>query len=161
MEPGELLTRWTVRVALMLYVASLATRGYAPRASRLVWTVGCGIYLLHVGCAFGYYHHWSHDDAYTFTAHQTAVVVGLDWGGGLYINYAFTLVWIADACWWWTDRPKPRWIVWAVQLFMAFIAFNATVVFALGFSRWFGVAACIWLGVIGVVHLRRKRQALG
>src|SRR5579862_2549129 len=102
METGEILTRWTVRVAVVLYVASLATRGYSPHWSRVAWTVGCLTYLLHVVCAFEYYHHWSHDEAYAFTAQQTATVVGLDWGGGLYLNYAFTLVWLADVVWWWT-----------------------------------------------------------
>ncbi len=159
MEHGDLLTRWTIRVAMALYVASLATRTFAPRWSRIAWTAGCGVYLLHVACAFEYYHHWSHAEAYAFTAEQTAAVVGLDWGGGLYVNYAFTLVWLADVCWWWTDLSRPRWIGWAVQAFMGFIAFNATVVFATGFSRWFGIAACVLLiaVVVGRSMLRSER----
>src|ERR1035438_9442710 len=144
MEHGELLTRWTIRIAMALYVASLATRAIAPRYSRIAWTAGCGVYLLHVACAFEYFHHWSHAEAYAFTAQQTAAVVGLDWGGGLYVNYAFTLIWLADVCWWWADPPRylarPRWIDLGVHGFLGFVAFNATVIFASGFSRWFGVA---------------------
>ncbi|HZZ77932.1 MAG TPA: hypothetical protein VFE62_05415 [Gemmataceae bacterium] len=149
MEVGEWLTRWTVRLAMLLFVASLAIRRGTPRWGRIAWTVGCGFYLLHVGAAFAYYHHWSQEEAYAFTACQTAAVVGLDWGGGLYVNYLFTIVWLADVCWWWTDLPRPRWLDWAIIAFMGFIAFNATVVFATGFSRWFGIAACGLL--IGVV----------
>ena len=69
--------------------------------------------------------------------------------GGLYVNYAFTLVWLADVVWWWANdasyRSRPRLIEWSVQAFLGFIAFNATIVFASGFSRWFGIAACLAL----------------
>ena len=106
MEVGELLTRWTIRIAVALYVASLASRIFSPRWSRLAWTAGCALYLLHVACAFEYYHHWSHTEAYDSTAKQTAETVGLDWGGGLYANYAFTLVWLADVVWWWAGSES-------------------------------------------------------
>ena len=33
------------------------------------------------------------------SARQTAEVFGLDWGGGLYVNYAFTAAWVADVAW--------------------------------------------------------------
>lgn len=152
MTTGELLTRWTVRVAVALYVASLASRGRLPTGSRRAWTAGCLAYLLHVACAFQYYHHWSHAEAYEATARQTADVVGLDWGGGLYFNYAFTFLWVADVCWWWIDMggylARPRLIEWSMHGFLGFIAFNATVVFATGFSRWFGITSCVLLAVI-------------
>jgi hypothetical protein len=157
MEVGELLTRWTVRVALAFYVAGLASRCFSPRWSRPAWTAGCVCYLLHVACAFEYYHHWSHADAYEFTARQTAAVVGLDWGGGLYANYAFTLLWLADVVWWWLRHAsylsRPRWIDVVVHGYLGFIAFNATVVFAQGWSRWFGIAACVVLMVTWIVHV--------
>jgi hypothetical protein len=160
MDTGEFLTRWTVRVAVALYVASLAMRGPLPKWGRGCWTAGCVAYLLHVLCAFEYYHHWSHAEAYAATAKQTADVVGLHWGGGLYINYAFTFIWLLDVCWWWIDaaryQARPRWLEWSVQGFLGFIAFNATVVFATGFSRWFGGAACILLIVIYVAQVRRE-----
>src|SRR5262245_10761780 len=103
MSAGELTTLWTVRLALALYVLALALRIGAwkrprPDLARLSWTVGCLAFLLHVGCAFQFYHHWSHRAAYEATARQTAEVVGLDWGGGLYANYAFAAVWVADVC---------------------------------------------------------------
>ena len=163
MNAGELLTRWTIRVALALYVASLASRGVAPKGSRVAWTAGCLAYLVHVACAFEFYHHWSHAEAYAFTEQQTAAVVGLDWGGGLYVNYAFTLVWLADVCWWWAGieryQARPRAIAWAVHGFMGFIAFNATVVFASGFSRWFGIAACVLLAVVWGRHIIYPRDS--
>jgi hypothetical protein len=160
MDTGEFLTRWTVRIAMALYVASLASRFYSPRWSRIAWTAGCVLYLLHVAGAFEYFHHWSHAEAYASTARQTAEVVGLDWGGGLYFNYLFTLIWLGDVIWWWASAPgyqsRPRWIDWVVHGYLGFIAFNATVVFATGFSRWLGIAACVLLlGLLVVVLVAR------
>ena len=83
-----------------------------------------------------------------------------DEGGGLYVNYVFTLVWIGDVLWWWAEawrNPQPlspraatirRWTKGAIHAFLGFIAFNATVVFATGFSRWFGIAACVLLALV-------------
>jgi hypothetical protein len=163
MDFGILWTRWTVRVAIAFYVASLASRGNSPKWSRAGWTAGCLAYLLHVACAFQYYHHWTHAEAYAFAAQQTADVAGLNWGGGLYVNYAFTLVWVTDVCWWWGGMERylarPRLIECAVQGFLGFIAFNATVVFATGFSRWFGLAACVLLVVILIGRWYSDRAA--
>jgi hypothetical protein len=156
MEAGVLWTRWSARIAIAFYVASLAVRRRSPRWSRVSWTAGCLAYLLHVACAFEYYHYWSHATAYEATARQTADVIGLNWGGGLYLNYVFTLVWFVDVLWWWTSMQsylaRPRPIEWAVQGFLGFIAFNGTVVFAAGFGRWLGIAAC---GLLGVVLIRQ------
>ena len=70
-------------------------------AARLAWTVACAALLAHVACAFHFYHGWGHDAAYLDTARQTNEVFGLDWGGGLYINYALLTGWVLDvSCWW-------------------------------------------------------------
>src|SRR5687767_9943408 len=100
---GEWLTRWTVRGALGLYVVTAVLRlaDRERRAARVVWTVGCVLFLAHVACAFHFAHGWSHADAYRQTARQTRELFGLDWGGGLYLNYLFTLAWVVDAGYWW------------------------------------------------------------
>jgi hypothetical protein len=170
MDSGELLTRWTVRLALALYVLGLILRARAAgrvrwqSLARLAWTAGYLAFLLHMVCAFQFYHHWSHAAAYEATARQTAETVGLAWGGGLYANYAFAAVWALDACWWWC-RPehyqgRPRVIEWAVQCFLAFIVFNATVVFGKGTIRRLGLAACLCLVVaLGyAAYVRRSSQ---
>jgi hypothetical protein len=159
MDSGELLTRWTVRLAVVLYAIGLGLRARGwPAAARLAWTGGCLFFLLHVACAFQFYHHWSHRAAFAATARQTAEVVGLIWGGGLYANYAFALVWAADVVWWWcnsqTYHKRPRAVEWAVQGFLAFIVFNATVVFGSAAVRWLGLAACL---VLVILLLSRKR----
>jgi hypothetical protein len=163
MDTGELLTRWTIRLALVFYVLAVALRLLArrrpawQRAARLAWTLGCIVYLAHVACAFQFYHGWSHTAAYRETARQTAERFGLDWGGGLYFNYAFTAVWMVDVLWWWRGlepyQTRPRWVDATVQAFFAFMAFNATVVFASGFVRWLGAAACLGLGMLWLIPL--------
>src|SRR5262249_50237669 len=157
MDIGEFLTHWTVRLALTLYVLALGLRASALGRhswlawARLAWTGGYFAFLFHIACAFHFYHHWSHAAAYEATALQTREVAGFSWGGGLYANYIFALVWAADACWW-SLRPKsyqsrPRIVEWAVQGFLGFMAFNATVVFGQGAIRYFGLVACLLLAV--------------
>src|SRR5262249_40927465 len=146
MDTGELITRWTARAALLLYAGSLLVRGLEDNRrdrlhlSRWLWTAGCLVFLAHVVCAFEFVHHWSHSAAYAYTARQSAEITGRNWGGGLYLNYLFTLIWLADTGWWWLSaksyESRPRWIDWPVPAFLAFMAFNATVGFAAGLTRW-------------------------
>src|SRR5262245_62892766 len=152
MDAGELWTRWSIRVALTLYVLALIERSRSASGTylaRLAWTLGFLALLVHLFCAFHFYHHWSHEAAYQATARQTSEVIGLDWGGGIYANYAFAVIWAADVAWWWarpaTYAKRPRIVEWTVQGFLFFIAFNATVVFGAGPIRWFGLAATLAL----------------
>jgi uncharacterized protein YqeY len=180
MDPGEFLTRWTVRLALALYVLSLILRANASlnptrqrgsvlarrtQGARLAWTAGYGFFLLHVACAFQYYHHWSHRLAYEATARRTAEAVGLDWGGGLFANYAFTLLWGLDVCWWWYApacyRARSRGLEWMVQGFLAFMAFNGAVVFGAGAARWLSLLGFVVLAGIWGRQLYRSRKGHG
>jgi len=98
---------WTIRAALVVYFAYLMLRILVPDrrkvwpAERALWTLGCGVFLVHVLCAFAFAYRWSLAYAYEQTAMQTEAVVGLRFGGGVYFNYAFTLLWIADVAWAW------------------------------------------------------------
>ncbi|HEV3005325.1 MAG TPA: hypothetical protein VGX78_12740, partial [Pirellulales bacterium] len=111
MSPGELATRWTVRLALAGYFlgGALRAENRTPRGrliGRIAWTLGCLFYLAHIACAFHVYHGWSHAAAYRHTAEQTAALTGWNWGGGIYFNYLFTVVWLADAIAWWCCRDR-------------------------------------------------------
>ena len=99
-DTGEWLTRGTVWLALLLYVAAevAATRrdlrGF--KGARWLNTAGLVVFLGHIASAFQHYHQWSHTVAYAETAEQTKEFVGWNWGGGLYLNYLFTLIWLGD-----------------------------------------------------------------
>jgi hypothetical protein len=152
---GEELTRWTIRIALLLYAAATLTgrcgRAAEPanRRARLLWTLGLMAYLAHIASAFHFTHHWSHAAAYRDTARQTAEIFGWHWGGGLYVNYAFTLLWPVDAACWWRSaecyRRRPGWMVLTLHGVFLFMIFNATVVFAAGAVRWLGLLMCVAL----------------
>lgn len=155
MSKGEFLTRFTIWVTLAGYGVGAALLALSrkdqrrERAARLAWTIACIGLLLHVACAFHFYHGWSQDSAYRETARQTAEVFGLDWGGGLYINYALMTVWVADVVWWWRGpglyRRRPVVLVAVWQAFLIFIFFNATVVFETGPLRFTGLFLCLAL----------------
>jgi hypothetical protein len=163
MSEGHFATRAAIWLALIGYLAGLVadrlTRG-RPRGrdcARWFWTLGCGAYLAHVALAFHFFHHWSHADAYADTARQTEALVGWNWGGGIYVNYAFTLLWVADVLWWWgwplSRGERASWIRWGWEGFFLFMVINAAVVFGHGPVRWFGGLICLaWV----VVTLKRK-----
>jgi hypothetical protein len=159
----DALLRWTARLAALFYSAALGLRIGPTRCAiarcaiarcaiarcaiaRWVWSAGCVALLAHMACAFHFHHRWSHQAAYWATARQTAERTGLDWGGGVYFNYAFAMVWGLDALWWWRVGParyeaRHAWAEWLIQGYLAFILFNATIVFGAGGARWFGAAA--------------------
>ncbi len=174
----EALTRWTIWLAMAAYVAVLASRirtrsvdaaDNSPSADssrpanvrrernqRGLWTLGCCLAWAHLASAFASYHHWSHDAAYAHTARETAAAVGIDWGGGIYFNYLFMLLWTTDAAWWWvfpaSYRDRSRMYSILLDAYLAFMAFNATVVFGHGIIRYFGIAATVslaWLASFG------------
>jgi hypothetical protein len=166
---GELLTRWTIRLALACYVLCLAavmvgTKNRTPRMAiglRLVWTLGCGMFVAHVISAFAYYHHFSHRAAYDDTARQTQELLGFAFGGGIYFSYLFLAIWVADVAWQWVSpASRPGWIDGPLHAYMAFIAFNGAVVFEGGVSRWAGIAASVMLGGIVLWRLRRGSKRL-
>lgn len=170
----ELLTRWTIRLALAGYFigAGLEVTARPPDAHRLsrqsklaraFWTIGCVLYLAHVACAFGFFHGWSHAAAYLHTAERTQTVFGWHWGGGLYFNYAFTGIWLLDALWWWRSplsrRSRPRWLSTAIHGFLWFMVANATIVFETGPTYWFGVVGCASLIVLWACYGGRAGAA--
>jgi hypothetical protein len=155
MSSGELLTRITIWLALAGYAIGatvyLLSRGRRrwDVVARAAWTAGCIGLLAHVACAYHFYHSWNQAVAYRETARQTAEVTGIDWGGGLFINYVLIAGWIIDVAWWWRSldayRGRPWRLAAAWQSFLIFIIFNATVVFRTGPLRWIGLGLCLGL----------------
>ena len=158
MRTGEILTRATAVAAFLCYVAALTLRLRGSLTwSRVGWTLGCVVLVIHVGCAFEFVHHWSQQAAYESTSQQTAALTGFNSGSGLWLNYLLVAVWLVDVVYWWrvgqTYELRSGRVEWAVQGFLGFMWFNATVVFGHGPARWLGVAAVVLLAVVG----RRRR----
>jgi hypothetical protein len=161
------LVRCTAWVAMAALAASavVALRRSPRRPAddsrcRLLWTAACVLVWVHVACAYQFEHHWSHAEGYAHTARQTAQVIGLDWGGGIYFNYVLMLAWAGDVAWWWlaprSFRARRPIIGQILRGFVAFMAFNAAVVFGSGPLRWIALGVMLTLGVWAI---RRRRGA--
>jgi len=155
------LTRWTARIVVACYLSRvLLDVGWATRpgadcslhAARWLWSGGCAMNLVHLVCALGCVHGWSQAAAYRHIAAQTLATTGLDWGGGLHVNYAFSLVWLGDTIAWWLKGPawpyRSRGYFWLLHAVFAFMIFNATVVFGPPFWRWVALAVCFMMAAL-------------
>lgn len=164
---GELIVRWTARLAVACYLARLAIDSAAPpsqvrnRRARILWTIGCAIFLAHVAAAFHFVHGWSHAAAFEHTRRQTLALTGWDSGIGLYLNYAFALWWLLDTiAWWrWTGWQNRRWAYWPMQAYFTFLVLNATVVF--GPRGWIIVAVLFVIAIAALSAQRRAREVCG
>lgn len=147
----ELLTNWTVRCAIAAYFIALALmlRNRSQSAVRAWWTTACGLLVTHVLLAFHVHHGWSHAAAYADTAQKTSRLVGMNWGGGIYFNYVLLAVWGLDVVRRWLAPQCDAW-GWQVALhgFIAFMVFNATVVFESGAIRWGTALAYVAIAVL-------------
>jgi hypothetical protein len=137
--------------------AILATVGWAAaeilmrrspasdRLARACSTAGLALAVAHVVLAFGLVYGWDHEAAIAGTAQQTAAVLGWGWRGGIFVNYLFLALWLADVCWWWADASahrsrSPRAELVRLSLF-TFMFVNAAIVFAPMPGRLVGIAA--------------------
>jgi hypothetical protein len=168
MSSGEFLTRSTIWISILSYALGCVLFAMASRQTqldrwvRLAWTIGCAALILHFICAFQFFHSWSHESAYVDTARQTAAVFRINWGGGLFINYAVASLWFADVAWFWfagvnSYRRRPWLLTLAWHSFLIFIIFNATVVFKDGMTRWIGLLVCLTL-CLSWVSISRQRS---
>ena len=168
MSSAEFLTRSTIWISILSYAAGCVVFAMASRQTRLdrwvrvAWTIGCAALILHFISAFQFFHSWSHESAYVDTARQTAAVFRINWGGGLFINYAVASLWFADVAWFWlagvnSYRRRPWLITLVWHSFLIFIIFNATVVFKDGMTRWIGLLVCLTL-CLSWVSISRQRS---
>src|ERR1700752_1372958 len=95
--PPLLTTIWLALAGLVAGEAGKTRGRRSGREPRWAWPASCtGLVALvaHMLVAMGARHGWSHEAALAETARQTAAVYGLDWGGGLYVNYLFAGLWL-------------------------------------------------------------------
>jgi hypothetical protein len=139
---------WTIWVALALFAAGEI--GRPARAAWWAWALGVALTIVHIVLAMAMVHGWSHAAAVAATARATDAVFGLDWGGGVFVNYLFVAVWAGETAWWRADpgghARRPSWMRWTLRLFYLVILVNAAVIFAAGWRRWLGAALVVLLG---------------
>lgn len=152
-------TRLTIWLALGAYAASELTRSRTrsgssfrkDQAARALWTLGAVLYLAHVLFAFAVHHDWNHAAAYDYTAQVTEDFTGTRSGAGIFINYAFTALWLWETAWWWlratSYASRGRGYTWTVRGLFLFMIVNGAVIFVTGPMRWVGVtlvATLVW-----------------
>jgi hypothetical protein len=123
----------------------------AAELARLVWTWGCLLCLFHLAVAFHVGHGWSHRAAFRHVEEASG------FGPGLFVNYLFAAVWVADAAWAWVAfdhyLKRPVWVKWTVVGFMGFVVVNAAVVFGsdwrlqLFWAAWLAIPAVLMWGI--------------
>ena len=165
-DPAHPLTLWLARASMASYAVAVLMAASRPEPSprsfqlwRVAWSAACLLLIVHVLAAFHFEHGWSHAAALRHTTEQTARVTGIDWGAGLYFNYAFLILWLADVALIW--RPDSNQQSMGGQsslrritnLACVFMVVNATVVF--GPSWWIWPVALV--GVLLFVIRRRTR----
>jgi hypothetical protein len=143
-------------VAWALGEALMRRRPEFDRLARASWTAGIALALVHVFLAFQFVYGWDHDAAIEATTRQTAEVVEVSFRGGIFVNYAFLLIWVADVCWWWlspeSHASRSRRLELGRLALFAFMFFNGAIVFASGTGRWIGMASLALVSVTSVAH---------
>jgi len=143
-EPLLYASAWA---SLVAWAITEWRRAAAPRAARLAFTLGFVALLLHSLVALHFRYGWSHAVALADTARQTERAIGRAVGAGLYVNYAFLVLWAVEVVWWWRApgryRARPRALGWSVRLFFLFMFANGAILFASGPVRFLGVAAVL------------------
>lgn len=165
---GDDLIRITAWMSFGAYVAALQVilasrhKPARSRAAAWIWLTGGGLLLAHTLCAFQFKHAWSHSLALADTARQTQALTGLQWGGGLWLNYLAATAWIADAGWWLrhtrSGGSRPRRAHGLVAGFLGFLWLNGLIVFGSVPAQLLGLA-----GFLSLVWawIRGRRQANG
>jgi hypothetical protein len=127
----------TIWTALTLFALGEVGRTASRPWARRVSAAGLTLALVHTLLAFDVFHAWSHADAVQSTATQTGEVFGVRFGAGVFVNYLFFAVWLADLVTW--RRTRPSWLTWLSRAFYMLIVFNGAVVFAAGWRRLMGL----------------------
>jgi hypothetical protein len=130
---------WALGEALMRRSAR------SDRWARAIWTVGIALALIHVVLAFQLVYAWNHEAAVAATVRQAADRFGWGWRGGIYVNYVFLALWLADVCWWWlapaAHASRSARLETARLALFVFMFVNGAVVFASATGRVVGIAS--------------------
>ena len=160
---GESLIRSTAGLFVACYVGRLlmdsagSQKSSSRHAARLVWSLGCLIFWLHVLSAFQFLHGWSLAAAYEHVRQRTLLETGWNSGIGLYFNFLFGLLWLADVLlWWsWNNWPANRIAFWCIQSVFAFMMIQATVFF--GPDYWKAVFVAVLVLLLSCRFRRHQR----
>lgn len=135
---------WMVWLSLIAFAAGELAKSRRYAGAWSISATGAILLAVHIVLAMAVRHGWSHASALETTAQQTNDMFGINWGGGVYVNYVFATVWIAELFVWrqWPEgyASRPEWIKWSLRAFYFVIIVSAAVIFATDWRRWMGAA---------------------
>lgn len=163
---AESASLWAIRFALLamfiVFVAEANGKKRTNRSLAVIWLFGASLSLCHGMGTIATFHNGSQSIAWESTAQQTEALIGLRIGAGLFVNYAFILIWLIDSgvC---LLAPKsydrlPKAICRTINGFLIFIAINGAIVFQPGWTRWIGIL-CVAIWITAILN-NRLRLAL-
>jgi hypothetical protein len=139
---------WMMRLTIWLAVATWLLRVFVEasgrefavrdRLMRWTWLTGAAACVAHVVCAMGFAHCWSLANAMRHTGQITRQVVGVELPESVFVNFAFTALWVVDAVHEFR-LAQPRRLGVSRQLTWSVMMLNATVVFGPRFWTWLAV----------------------
>lgn len=148
-------------MVLMVAVLTAELRGSKSTEHMIAW-----MWLIGALFAFGHslgalmtFHHGSQTEALDSTAEQTQQLLGFRFGAGLYVNYLFVVVWVADAVFRLLAPMRylslPSWYRYSAIGFLVFIAINGAIIFKSGPIRGIGIGCVCLLGILAIVQKRK------
>jgi len=143
-------TYLTIFFAIICWGVALVT---VAGTARFAWTAGLLLYLTHIVFAFDAFYDWSHHVAMEITANETAAVIGLETGFGLWVNYAFGLILALDVLRQW--RSGTRRYALAIDWLVIFMIVNGAIIYADGITRLYGAGL-----VVAAIAMRWRRRCL-
>lgn len=160
----ETLARLSAWPAVLCYAAVAFLRLSHQEASRAtlvrgIWTAGWICLLAHLVFAMFAVHGGDWSAAYEHTAERTFEAVGWRWGGGLWVNLFTAAVWGIDVGRLWINKAAlQRRSAWdlACQVYLAFMMFNATVIFGSRPAQIAGGVICAGLAWTSIAPRAKK-----
>jgi hypothetical protein len=147
---------WMVWLSLIAFAAGELAKSRRYAGAWSISATGAILLAAHIVLAMAVRHGWSHASALEATAQQTSDMFGISWGGGVYVNYVFAVVWIAELFVWrqWPEgyASRPGWIRWSLRAFYFVIIVSAAFIFATGWRR--GIGAVV-LALLATSWIRR------
>lgn len=137
----------SIYVSASLYAIALgmilSKRQQTTALFKVVWSAACLLTAVHAYLALSDVHQWNHHHAFDHIANETGRVLGFRFGYGVYFNYLFVIIWIADVIWLWSSsesyQNRSNRLSSAFHLFLILIMVNGAVVFRDGLPRYLGI----------------------
>ncbi|MCU0720771.1 MAG: hypothetical protein MUC83_13765 [Pirellula sp.] len=131
------------------------------RVYRWTWFLAGIFTWIHVFASYGLVHNWSHSAVLKHTGDESYAVIGLRVPWGVYANFVFAGILSGYSGWMILKKGRESaGLDTFVYFFLAFIVFNALVIFKTGPIRWIGL---LGFAIVICTHLRchgaKKSQA--